>query len=68
MLGCAVHCDRREAFIGNIQRLSIDLQRAIVDYIKQVRWMPFHLLSRAGYVATLIRLFGRLLPAELVKS
>ena len=36
VLGCAVHCDRRETFIENIQRLSVDLQEAIVDCIKQV--------------------------------
>ena len=36
VLGCAVHCDRREAFIANIQRLSVDVQEAIVYHIKQV--------------------------------
>jgi len=36
VLGCAVHCDHREAFIENIQRLPVDIQQAIVDCIKQV--------------------------------
>jgi len=36
LLGCAVHCDRRETFIENIQQLSVDVQVAIVDCIKQV--------------------------------
>ena len=36
VLVCAVHCDRRETFIANIQRLPVDLQEAIVDCIKQV--------------------------------
>ena len=36
VLGCAVHCDRRQSFIENIQRFSVDVQEAIVDCIKQV--------------------------------
>ena len=36
VLSCAVHCSHREAFIDNIQRLSVDVQEAIVYYIKQV--------------------------------
>ena len=36
ILGCAVHCDHRESFIENIQRLPVDIQESIVDCIKQV--------------------------------
>jgi len=36
VLGCAVHCDRRQAFIEDIQRLPVDTQQAIVDCIKLV--------------------------------
>jgi len=40
LLGCAVHCDRRESFIENIQRLPVDVQESIVYYIKQVNLVP----------------------------
>ena len=39
MLGCAVQSDAREQFIENIRRLDVDVQRAIVDAIQQVRYL-----------------------------
>ncbi|XP_069702624.1 girdin [Periplaneta americana] len=36
LLGCAVQCPNKEAFIDGIKQLDLDVQHAIVDCIKQV--------------------------------
>ena len=36
ILGCAVQCERKEQFIDNIKSLDINMQHAIVEYIKEV--------------------------------
>ncbi|KAJ4427776.1 hypothetical protein ANN_25429 [Periplaneta americana] len=43
LLGCAVQCPNKEAFIDGIKQLDVDVQHAIVDCIKQV-------LSFSGYM------------------
>jgi HOOK domain len=35
LLGCAVHCERKEFFIEKIKTLDIDVQQEIVEAIKQ---------------------------------
>ena len=37
VLGCAVQCERKEEFIGNIKQLDIGVQHAIVENIQEVR-------------------------------
>lgn len=36
ILGCAVQCERKEAFIQCIQQLQLDVQQAIVEHIQEV--------------------------------
>ena len=36
VLGCAVQCERKEEFIGNIKQLDIGIQHAIVENIQEV--------------------------------
>jgi hypothetical protein len=36
ILGCAVQCERKEYFIDKIKGLDVDVQTAIVEYIKEV--------------------------------
>lgn len=36
ILGCAVQCERKEYFIDKIKELDVDVQTAIVEYIKEV--------------------------------
>ena len=39
LLGCAIQCEKKEMFIDNIKRLPINTQHAIVDFIKDVRYI-----------------------------
>ncbi|XP_048734399.1 girdin-like isoform X3 [Ostrea edulis] len=36
ILGCAVQCERKEYFIDKIKELDVDVQTAIVEYIKEI--------------------------------
>ncbi|KAL3873251.1 hypothetical protein ACJMK2_036390 [Sinanodonta woodiana] len=36
ILGCAVQCERKEYFIGKIKGQEIEVQQAIVEYIKEI--------------------------------
>ena len=36
LLGCAVQCDRKQSYIQCITQLEVNVQEAIVEYIKQV--------------------------------
>ena len=36
ILGCAVQCERKEAFIQSIQQLQLKVQQAIVEHIQEV--------------------------------
>jgi len=49
VLGCAVQSDEREQFIDNIRRLDVDVQRAIVDAIQQVKRQ-----SSSRHIASLV--------------
>ncbi|XP_061429581.1 protein Daple-like [Lethenteron reissneri] len=45
MLGCAVQCEKKEAFIEKITQLDLETQAAIVNHIKEVTHNPENVLD-----------------------
>ncbi|XP_031572886.1 daple-like protein isoform X2 [Actinia tenebrosa] len=45
MLGCAVQCDSKESFIEKIKELDLEVQKHLVDCIKEITENPSHVLT-----------------------